>query len=415
MTYNQTLKYLYDALPMFHRIGAAAYKADLSNTIKICKLLGNPEKKLKAVHIAGTNGKGSTSHMLAAVLQSNGYKVGLYTSPHLVDFRERIKINGKMIPKKSVVDFVDKHKLGFEKIKPSFFEWTVGLAYEYFAHQKVDIAIIEVGLGGRLDSTNVIKPLVSVITNISYDHTNLLGNTLTKIASEKAGIIKSKTPVVISQMQNEVYDVFIAKAKKEKAPIYFGDENFEIKVDKDSFLNTLQSFTLINKNNASQLPILLDLLGDYQRKNIKGVILALNVLATKGFQFSTDKVLKGLANVVELTGLHGRYQVMQKHPKIICDTAHNLDGIKLVMKQLKAETFTKLHVVLGMVNDKDVSGVLKLLPKDAEYYFTKASIPRALNENELLKQATKFKLKGKTFSTVSLAVEAARKGRRKVI
>ena len=392
---------------MYQRVGAAAYKADLNNTIAICKALGNPEKKIKCVHVAGTNGKGSSSHMLAAVLQQAGYKTGLYTSPHLVDFRERIKINGKEIPKTEVVKFVEEHKTVFENIEPSFFEWTVGLAFDYFAKQEIDVAIIEVGLGGRLDSTNVINPVACLITNIGFDHMNLLGNTLPLIAEEKAGIIKSRVPVTISQTQLEVISIFNNKAKELKAPIEFADKNY--KVISASHQNNFLSLELLHKKTNTKHTYNLDLQGSYQIKNVMGVLNTIEILKEKGFLIEDEMINKALAQVQKITGLQGRWQIIQNKPLVIADTGHNQDGIREVLENLKRYDYKKLHFVLGVVNDKDISSILKLLPKDATYYFCKASIPRALNEKELSIQAKKEGLSGKTFETVSEALDAAKK------
>jgi dihydrofolate synthase / folylpolyglutamate synthase len=407
MTYPQTLEYLFSKLPMYQRIGAAAYKADLNNTNAICNLLGNPEKKLKCIHVAGTNGKGSSSHMLAAILQKSGYKTGLYTSPHLLDFRERIKINGKLIPKNDVIQFVETYKEEFEKIEPSFFEWTVGLAFDYFVKQEVDVAVIEVGLGGRLDSTNVIKPIVSLITNISYDHVNLLGDTLPKIAEEKAGIIKTKTPVVISQTQLEVISVFNNKAKETKAPIVFADKLY--KVNQAQVKNNFFEIELLNKTTNQIENYNLELTGTYQVKNLIGVLCTVSILKEKGFMIEEASIKSALEKTSTLTGLLGRWQLLSEKPIIIADTGHNEDGIKQVVENIKRYSYKKLHMVIGMVNDKDITTVLKLLPKEAEYYFCKASIPRALDENELSSQAKKIGLSGKTFKTVADAIKAAKK------
>jgi dihydrofolate synthase/folylpolyglutamate synthase len=407
MTYPQTLEYLFSKLPMYQRIGAAAYKADLNNTNAICNVLGNPEKKLKCIHVAGTNGKGSSSHMLAAILQKAGYKTGLYTSPHLLDFRERIKINGKVIPKNEVTTFVETYKDAFEKIEPSFFEWTVGLAFDYFVKQEVDVAVIEVGLGGRLDSTNVIKPIVSLITNISYDHMNLLGDTLPKIAEEKAGIIKTKTPVVISQTQLDVISVFNNKAKQLKAPIVFADKAY--KITQAHVKNNVFEIELLNKTSNQTENYKLELTGTYQAKNLIGVLCTVNILKEKGFMIEDTAIKSALEKTSTLTGLLGRWQVLSEKPNIIADTGHNEDGIQQVVENIKRYPYNKLHMVIGMVNDKDITKVLKLLPIDATYYFCKASIPRALDENELFSQAKKIGLTGKTFKTVSDALKAAKK------
>jgi dihydrofolate synthase/folylpolyglutamate synthase len=407
MTYPQTLDYLFSKLPMYQRVGAAAYKANLDNTIAICNALGNPEKKLKCVHVAGTNGKGSSSHMLAAILQQAGYKTGLYTSPHLVDFRERIKINGKMIPKTDVVKFVEDYKNVFEKIEPSFFEWTVGLAFKYFTEQEVDVVVLEVGLGGRLDSTNVVNPVACLITNIGFDHMNLLGDTLPKIATEKAGIIKSKVPVTISQTQLEVISVFNNAAKDLKAPIEFADKNYKVIYFKHEH-NFLIIELLHKKNNTKHL-YKLDLQGNYQIKNLMGVLNTIENLKQKGFLIEDDMVYEALQQVQKITGLQGRWHTIQEKPLVIADTGHNEDGIKEVLENLKRYNYKTLHFVLGVVNDKDVSKILKLLPKEATYYFCKATIPRALDENELANQAKKVGLEGKTFKTVTEALDKAKK------
>lgn len=407
MTYQQTLDYLFTKLPMYQRVGAAAYKADLNNTLAICKALGNPEKKIKCVHVAGTNGKGSSSHMLAAVLQQAGYKTGLYTSPHLVDFRERIRINGKEIPKTEVVKFVEENKAVFETIEPSFFEWTVGLAFDYFAKQEVDVAVIEVGLGGRLDSTNVINPVACLITNIGFDHMNLLGNTLPLIAEEKAGIIKPRIPVTISQTQLEVISVFNNKAKDLKAPIEFADKNY--KVISNKYEHNDLVIELLHKKTNTKHSYQLDLQGSYQIKNLMGVLNTIENLKAEGFLIEDQMIQKALSQVQKITGLQGRWQTIQTKPFVIADTGHNQDGIKEVLENLKRYEYKKLHFVLGVVNDKDISSILKMLPKDASYYFCKSSIPRALDEKELSIQANKVGLIGKTYKTVPEALAAAKK------
>ncbi|MBI2968591.1 MAG: bifunctional folylpolyglutamate synthase/dihydrofolate synthase [Bacteroidetes bacterium] len=385
MTYRQTLDYLYARLPMFHRIGLPAYKADLKNTVELCSLLGNPQEKFQSVHIAGTNGKGSVSHMVSSVLQTAGYKTGLYTSPHLKDFRERIKINGKMIPRSYITRFVRKYKSEFKKTEPSFFEWTVVLAFDFFAAEKVDVAVIEVGLGGRLDSTNIITPVLSVITNISYDHTDILGKTVQKIAYEKAGIIKPGIPVVIGESQKESRHVFIKTASKNHSPIFFADKNF--------FYPELRS----------------DLTGSYQRKNIRTVVQAVELLRSAGFILTEGELKSGLANVVKNTGLMGRWQTVKKNPLVICDVAHNEAGIAEVIRQAKADCKGNLHIVFGTVSDKDTGAILKHLPKSARYYFCRARIPRALDEKILYGKAEKFALPGETFSSVKKALRAATK------
>jgi len=420
MNYKRTIEYLVTQLPMFQRIGSAAYKANLDNTIAICKMLGNPENKFKTIHVAGTNGKGSTSHMLAAVFQQAGYKTGLYTSPHLKDFRERIKINGKEIPKKYVTDFVEKYQHDFEKIKPSFFEWTVGLAFNYFAEKKVDIAIIEVGLGGRLDSTNVINPLVSLISNISFDHTNLLGNTLPKIAAEKAGIIKLKTPVVISETQVSVKKVFLDKAKANKSEIYFADELFVHHEEKYSAKKNHTNH--LYHKDKKKLSYRTDLPGTYQRHNIAGVLTVLDVVKPH-FKIKNAHVKKALQSVKTTTGLRGRWEVINKHPRVVCDTGHNEDGIKHVIHSVNREYESaivegKLHVVFGVVNDKDLSKIFPLLKanphfKNAVYYFCKPNIPRGMETDILKKEALKFNLKGAEYPSVKKALQSAKKAAKK--
>ncbi|MCW8898281.1 MAG: bifunctional folylpolyglutamate synthase/dihydrofolate synthase [Flavobacteriales bacterium] len=384
MNYPETLDYLFGQLPMYQRIGNAAYKANLDNTYRLSEILNHPEKQFKSVHIAGTNGKGSTSHMLVSILQEAGYKVGLYTSPHLKDFRERIKINGEMISENEVIDFVKEYKNEFEKIQLSFFEWTVGLAFHYFANQKVDIAIVETGLGGRLDSTNIVTPEVAVITNISMDHTQFLGDTLAKIAAEKAGIIKSTIPVVIGETQPEIKHVFIEKAKQLNAPIQFADEYPTQEYESD-------------------------LKGAYQQKNKKTVVATIQILQQLGWKIAVNHIKKGLLNVVNNTGLMGRWQILNKQPLTVCDTGHNEAGIKLILAQLAEQTYKKLHFVLGVVNDKDISNILQLLPKHATYYFCQAKIPRALDVHILAEKATAVGLSGTAFPAVEAAYQAAQK------
>lgn len=394
---------------MFQRIGAAAYKANLDNTVAICKLLDNPERKFKSVHIAGTNGKGSTSHFLASILQSADYKTGLYTSPHLKDFRERIKINGEMIPEQYVINFVANYKNHFEQIQPSFFEMTVGLAFDYFASQKVDIAIIETGLGGRLDSTNVIQPLLSVITNISVDHVAFLGDTIEKIAYEKAGIIKPDTPVVIGETQNETKDIFIKKARENKSPIIFSDEIFKVKnVHTISIDEQLLCMDVEKNGQLVYSNLQTELLGMYQQKNIPAVLSVVELLDEKEFKLTEDDVRKGIKHVVKNTGLLGRWQILSKQPLVIADTGHNEAGIKEVVMQIKQTPHQRLHFVLGMVDDKDISNILELLPKEAIYYFCKANIPRAMDADKLQKIAHSKGLSGKIYSSVASAFETAK-------
>lgn len=408
MTYQQTIDYLYSQLPMFGRIGSAAYKKDLHNTIELCNALDNPENKFKSIHIAGTNGKGSTSHMLAAILQQAGYKTGLYTSPHLVDFRERIKINGKMISQDFVIDFVARTKELSQKIEPSFFELTVAMAFEYFAIEEVDIAVIETGLGGRLDSTNIITPLLSIITNIGYDHMNILGDTLEQIASEKAGIIKPGVPVVIGEYIPETKQVFIDKAKSTDSPTHFAADEYSVSSIQSSAYQLQCDVT--NIDNAITAHFTLDLNGLYQTKNLRTVLCAEGILLQQGFNISNEVEKFALANVKQLTGLHGRWDVIAEKPTIVLDVAHNEDGIKQVLHQLSVigNQFNKLHIITGMVKDKEVDKVLSLLPADAAYYFTNAHIPRALPAAELQQKAAAWQLKGEVFDHVNTAIDAAK-------
>ncbi len=409
MNYQQTIDYLFLQLPMYQRIGSAAYKADLNNTIALCKLLGNPENKFKSIHVAGTNGKGSSSHLLASILQTAGLKVGLYTSPHLKDFRERIKINGAPIPEKQVIDFVEKHSVDFEKIQPSFFEMTVGLAFDYFANEKVDIAVIEVGLGGRLDSTNVITPEVSLITNISLDHTSLLGNSVAKIAEEKAGIIKSGIPVVIGESDAESKPVFEKKSREKNTVQVFADTIYKTKNVRHSKNEKLFLKMDIEKNGEIIFVDLeSELLGLYQQKNISSVLCVCDELNKKGFSLSAEFIRNGIKNVISNTSLMGRWQILSEQPLVIADTGHNEAGIQEVVNQLNHMPHQKLHFVLGMVSDKDISRILFLLPKNAVYYFCKADIPRALPAAELAVQAAKAGLRGKVYACVQDALIAAK-------
>ncbi len=384
-TYHEILEWLFAQLPMYQKQGASAYRKDLTNTILLSDYLGNPEKVIKTIHIAGTNGKGSTSSMIASVLQEAGYKVGLYTSPHLKDFRERIKINGEEISEKFVCDFVLEHKSFFEKNNLSFFEMTVGLAFDYFKKQKVDVAVIEVGMGGRLDSTNIITPLISVITNIGLDHTQFLGNTLSEIASEKAGIIKPNIPVVIGEYTKKTKEVFEKKAKETKSKIYFASD-------------------LIAKTQKS------DLIGKYQEKNKKTALQTLTILKEKNlFEISDENIKNGFQNVVKNTGLLGRWQILQENPKIICDSAHNKHGLDIVLSEIQKEKFKQLHIVFGAVNDKDLDSVLPLFPKNATYYFCKPDVPRGLETDILQQKARKFFLFGQSYPSVKNALENAKK------
>ena len=401
LSYQETIHYLYESLPMYQRVGAVAYKADLTNTIALCEALGNPQDKFKSIHVAGTNGKGSSSHMLASILQTTGYKTGLYTSPHLKEFTERIRINGAEVSKEFVVDFVDRIKATIEIIQPSFFEITVAMAFDYFAKEKVDVAVIEVGLGGRLDSTNVITPLVSLITNISWDHKDILGDTLPKIAFEKAGIIKGNIPVVVSEHGTEVDAVFRNKATEMNSAIFFAEDDWKVK----PLLSG--KYQITHENNSIEIE--LDLKGEYQRKNLAGVFQVVEILRTKGFNISGNQIITALKNVVRNTGLKGRWQKLGEHPLMICDTGHNEAGIKEVVSQIKSQQFEKLIFVLGCVKDKDLSSILKLLPTDAYYFFCQAKIPRALAAHELQAQANAFNLKGEVIADINAAIIAAKK------
>lgn len=408
MNYQETLDYMFNQLPMYQRTGKAAYKADLDNTLALDKHFNHPHEKFKTIHVAGTNGKGSTSHMLTSVLQKAGYKVGLYTSPHLRDFRERIKVNGEVIIEQYVIDFVESGKELFQEIKPSFFEMTVALAFNYFAEQQVDVAVIEVGLGGRLDSTNIIAPELSIITNISFDHTDFLGDTYRKIALEKAGVIKKNIPVVIGRKGAETKGVFINKAEEVQTSIYFAEDEYSVdnlKLTSDH----KQSFTV--KNNAGVLvyeDLKLDLLGLCQRENVITVLMSLDILKEQGFSLSKENIYQGLECASKSTGLLGRWQIIGQHPLIVCDTGHNEDGIRAIVQQIKSISYESLHVVLGVVNDKNIDTILDYLPKDAVYYFTQASIPRALDAHLLAEKAQQKGLRGKVVSNVEDALHEAK-------
>lgn len=404
LTYSKSIHYLYDQLPIFSRSGAKAYKADLKNTLELCNFLGNPQNKLKTIHVAGTNGKGSVSHMLAAILQANGYKTGLYTSPHLKDFRERIKINGRMLAKNFLVGFVAKTKTISEKIEPSFFELTFVMALDYFVQKNVDVAIIETGLGGRLDSTNVITPILSVITNISYDHMDILGNTLEKIAYEKAGIIKKNIPVVIGATTSKTKPVFEKKAKEMNSEISFAVEKY--KIISSVYRTKSLELETENKTNKAKEKFSLDLNGLYQQKNILTVLTAVDLL-NKNFSLKREKTENALSNVKKLTGLFGRWEVVHENPTVVLDVAHNEDGIRQLMAHIRQLSFDKLHIIFGMVKDKKIEKALCQFPKSAVYYFTKAQNPRALPENELRNIAKGFKLDGDIFPDVNLALKAA--------
>ncbi len=400
---------MYAQLPMFHRIGSAAYKANLDNTIAICNLLSNPQHAFKSIHIAGTNGKGSSSHLIASILQEAGYKVGLYTSPHLKDFRERIRINGEMIDRSFICQFVSKHKKDFERIRPSFFEMTVGLAFDYFRQQNIDIAVIETGLGGRLDSTNVIQPLLSLITNISFDHANLLGNTLQKIAKEKAGIIKPAASVVIGESQPGISSVFIQRARECKSEIYFADKVYSLRGTTRRFIAGQLSLQadVYRKSSLYLKYLRCPLPGIYQLRNIASVLMCIDVFNRIGNAITDEQIRSGIQNVILNTGLQGRWQVLSRKPLIIADTGHNQAGIKEVLKQIRLTPHKKLHVVLGVVNDKDLLPILAQLPKTAVYYFCKPAIPRGLNAALLMQQAHNAGLTGKAYTSVKKAVKSA--------
>ena len=401
MTYQETIEYLFNSAPLFQNVGKDAYKEGLENTHTLDKHFGHPHRKFKTIHVAGTNGKGSCSHTLAAILQSAGYKVGLYTSPHLVDFRERIRVNGEVISKEYVIDFVEQHRSFFEPLHPSFFELTTAMAFNWFAMQGVDVAVIEVGLGGRLDCTNIISPDLCVITNISFDHIQFLGDTLAKIASEKAGIIKPKIPVVIGEIHPETESVFINKSDLESAPIHFAQR--ESSVQKAIF--TPEGGITYH---TTEYPLLKGQLGGYcQVKNTQTILTAVRILQEKGYHIEKEHVYQGFEEVCRLTGLMGRWQILQEQPKMICDTGHNKAGIEYIVKQLSAQVYRQLRIVLGMVNDKDISGVLAMLPKEATYYFTKASVSRALSEEKVKELAQQAGLQGNTYPNVEEAVQAA--------
>lgn len=407
MNYQETVDYLFTRLPMFSRIGAAAIKKDLHNTIELCEALNNPQQKFKTIHVAGTNGKGSVSHMLAAVLQTAGYKTGLYTSPHLHDFRERIKVNGEMISEGFVVEFTERIQPQIDLIHPSFFEITVAMAFDYFAQQKVDVAVVEVGLGGRLDSTNIITPELSIITNIGWDHMNLLGDTLEKIAGEKAGIIKPGIPVVVGEVIAETKPVFENKAKEQQAVLHVATDEFNIigKEQSNGYLFVEAEDVKSKLLQSYQL----DLPGIYQTKNILTVLTAIKLLQQKEWNISEQQIYTALSQVKKINGLHGRWETIHQHPSVIVDVGHNEDGIKQIVAQLEETTYNKLHIITGMVKDKEVEKVLSLLPKDATYYFTHAHLPRALPEDQLQAKAAVFGLKGETYPDVNNALSIALK------
>lgn len=405
MNFQETLTYLYSKLPMFSRVGTAAYKADLQNITLLCEALEHPERKMKCLHIAGTNGKGSCSHMLAAIFQTAGYKTGLYTSPHLLDFRERIRINGEMISEDWVMKFVDEIQYLIEEIQPSFFEVTVAMAFCYFAENHIDIAIIEVGLGGLLDSTNIIVPELSIITSIGYDHTNLLGNSLQEIAIQKAGIIKKNIPVVIGPLQNELLPIFINTAINQQSEYHLAGKIFEVK--ESNHQGAYTNYSLVNKLNNEILTFQLELHGNYQQKNIVTVLSSIEILKKQGWEIYNTHIINALSNIKSLTGIRGRFEKLQDNPIVIADVAHNEEGLSEVFTQIKNMKYADLHIVTGFVNDKDVTQVLKIFPTQAKYYFTKANIPRALPIENLREFVSNQNLHGNYFEHAIDAVHAA--------
>lgn len=400
MTYDETVDYLFNCAPPFQQVGGAAYKEGLANTIAIDNHLGNPHRKFRTIHVAGTNGKGSSSHTLAAILQSAGYKVGLYTSPHLIDFRERIRVNGVPASKQYVIDFVEREKIFFEPLSPSFFELTTAMAFNYFAQEQVDVAIIEVGLGGRLDCTNIIAPDLCIITNISLDHTQFLGSTLAEIAAEKAGIIKRGTPVIIGEATEETRKVFTEKAIKEGAPIIFAQEE-------ECILFATHAQNKIIYTTADYGTVEGELCGDYQQKNTNTILAALRELSKKDYIFTAENVRDGFANVCKLTGFMGRWQKISDTPLTVCDAGHNIGGIEYIVQQLARQECDTLRIVFGMVSDKDITTVLSMMPRNAVYYFTQASIKRAMPAEELREKAKSYNLHGKSYPTVGAALRAA--------
>jgi dihydrofolate synthase/folylpolyglutamate synthase len=403
--YNETLEYMFAKLPMFTRVGTSAYKKNLDNIIALNKYENNPHLKYQTIHIGGTNGKGSCTHLLASILQEKGLKTGVYVSPHYVDFRERIKINGNYISKDLVIEYIEKNKKIIEDIQPSFFEITAAMAFWYFALQEVDIAVIEVGLGGRLDSTNIIQPKLSLITHIAFDHVNVLGNSLQEIANEKAGIIKSKTPIVIGKYQEALADIFINKAHENDSDIYFADKQFEVNCIKETL--EMQTFKVLKNGVVIFEKLECPLLGNYQKSNIQSVLQCVEILNNNGFEISKSNIENGIKKVKKNTKIIGRYDIMQQNPLVVCDSAHNEDGIKAVIQQIQSLKCEKIHIVWGNVNDKDISKMMKLLPRQAAYYFCTPNIPRGLPINNLIEIARLYSLQGKTYKSVKLAVTAA--------
>jgi dihydrofolate synthase / folylpolyglutamate synthase len=406
MNYSEAIQFLFDQLPMFQRSGPSAYKDNLDNTLQLDAYFNHPHRRFKTIHVGGTNGKGSVSHMIASILQAAGYRTGLYTSPHLLDFRERIRINGMVIPEEEVTRFVVRHSQIIQSLLPSFFEMTVAMAFDYFAAQEVDVAVVEVGLGGRLDSTNIISPQVSVITNIGMDHMSILGNTLVAIAREKAGIIKPGVPVVVGQHQAEVAEVFRAVAAACQSTLIEADEIYNARL-----LKRMDGFQVLEVARKGQpyLEVHLPLLGNYQQHNVPTVLAAMEQLGLKGFKVTRDNLLDGLANVVGNTGLRGRWELLGLNPRIICDTGHNEDGIRAVVQQIQETPYERLHMILGMVRDKSIDAILQLLPEHATYYFTRADIPRSLDANDLKSAALDYGLKGEAYGSVAAAFASAKK------
>lgn len=401
MNYQETLTYLYESAPLFQQVGKEAYKEGLANTYALDEHFGHPHTRFHTVHVAGTNGKGSCSHTIAAILQASGYRTGLYTSPHLVDFRERIRVDGKPVPEEYVVDFVEKHRHFFEPLHPSFFELTTAMAFAYFAEQKVDVAVVEVGLGGRLDCTNIIRPDLCVITNISFDHVQFLGDTLAKIASEKAGIIKTGVPVVIGETTPETRPVFLKKAEEMDAPIFFAEEERQL-LDAGHDTDGAYLYQTVRYKNLRG-----ELRGLCQEKNTNTILSAIRLLVKSGYRIGDADVRKGFAGVCELTGLAGRWQKLHDRPVVVCDTGHNVGGIAYIVEQLKLQKCKTLRIVMGMVNDKDVSGVLSMMPETARYYFTQASVKRALPAEKVRELAAAYGLEGEAYPSVKAAYQSA--------
>lgn len=407
MTYQETVSYLYSLLPAYHRVGKPAYKGDLNNTLELDRLFGHPHLRYRTVHVAGTNGKGSVSHMIASVLQAAGWRTGLYTSPHLKDFRERIKVDGQMMGEEDVIAFVEEHDTMIRRVQPSFFELTVAMAFDWFARMEVDVAVVEVGMGGRLDSTNIITPELSVITNIGHDHMEFLGVTLEAVAGEKAGIIKEGVPVLIGETQKETEMVFRGRAAAMNAPVIFADSLFRCRLGSFSASRAMRSFRLTDLRNGSVLRGSTPLGGAAQQKNIQTVAAAVELLSGS-FKLESEHFLEGMADVISSTGLLGRWQVLSRMPLTICDTGHNREGLEYVMKQIESTPRNNLHMVIGFVSDKDLSSLLPLFPRDARYYFSRASVPRALDENLLMAAAEDYGLAGDSYPSVGEALDAAR-------